>query len=142
MIHINCGAIPESLVESELFGYEKGAFTGAAQKGKPGYFELADGGILFLDEIAELPIASQVKLLRFLEDGKVTRVGGTTAKELNVRIVCATHRDLGKMVEQGQFRLDLFYRLNVVPISVPPLREREACKLPLILHYSIISTPN
>lgn len=80
MIHVNCGAIPETLVESELFGYEKGAFTGAAQKGKPGYFELADGGILFLDEIAELPIASQVKLLRFLEDGQVTRVGGTAAK--------------------------------------------------------------
>ena len=135
MIHINCGAIPESLVESELFGYEKGAFTGAAQKGKPGYFELADGGILFLDEIAELPIASQVKLLRFLEDGQVTRVGGIAAKGLNVRIVCATHRDLGKMVERGQFRLDLFYRLNVVPISIPPLHAREACKLPLILHY-------
>lgn len=135
MIHVNCGAIPETLVESELFGYEKGAFTGAAPKGKPGYLELADEGILFLDEIAELPIASQVKLLRFLEDGKVTRVGGTTAKRLDVRIICATHRHLEKMVEQGQFRLDLFYRLNVIPISVPPLREREACKLPLIQHY-------
>ena len=135
MIHINCGAIPETLVESELFGYEKGAFTGAAQKGKPGYFELADGGILFLDEVAELPIASQVKLLRFLEDGKVMRVGGTSSKRLNVRIVCATHRDLENMVEQGQFRLDLFYRLNVIPISIPPLREREACKLSLIEHY-------
>ncbi|MFO7714655.1 sigma 54-interacting transcriptional regulator [Desulfosarcina sp.] len=135
MIHVNCGAIPETLVESELFGYEKGAFTGAAPKGKPGYFELADKGILFLDEIAELPITSQVKLLRFLEDGQVTRVGGTTAKRLDVRIICATHRPLEKMVEQGQFRLDLFYRLNVIPISVPPLREREACKLPLIQHY-------
>ncbi|MBC2711182.1 MAG: sigma 54-interacting transcriptional regulator [Desulfosarcina sp.] len=135
MIHVNCGAIPETLVESELFGYEKGAFTGAAQKGKPGYFELADKGILFLDEVAELPIASQVKLLRFLEDGKVTRVGGTTTKELNVRIICATHRHLEKMVEQGQFRLDLFYRLNVIPITVPPLRERDACKLSLIQHY-------
>lgn len=135
MIQVNCGAIPETLVESELFGYEKGAFTGAAQKGKPGYFELADGGILFLDEVAELPIGSQVKLLRFLEDGNVTRVGATTTKALNVRIVCATHRHLEKMVEQGQFRLDLFYRLNVIPISIPPLREREACKLPLIEHY-------
>jgi PAS domain S-box-containing protein len=135
MVHVNCGAIPETLVESELFGYEKGAFTGAAQQGKPGYFELADEGILFLDEVAELPIASQVKLLRFLEDGRVTRVGGTRPRTLDVRIVCATHRDLEKMVAQGQFRLDLFYRLNVIPITVPPLREREACKLPLIQHY-------
>ncbi len=135
MIHVNCGAIPETLVESELFGYEKGAFTGAAQKGKPGYFELADEGILFLDEVAELPIASQVKLLRFLENGTVTRVGGTTTRKLDVRIICATHRHLEKMVEQGQFRLDLFYRLNVIPIAVPPLRDREACKLSLIQHY-------
>jgi PAS domain S-box-containing protein len=135
MIHVNCGAIPETLVESELFGYEKGAFTGAAQQGKPGYFELADKGILFLDEVAELPIASQVKLLRFLEDGRVTRVGGTRARTLDVRIICATHRDLEQMVAQGQFRLDLFYRLNVIPITVPPLREREACKLSLIQHY-------
>ncbi len=135
MIHVNCGSIPETLVESELFGYEKGAFTGAAQKGKPGYFELADKGILFLDEVAELPIASQVKLLRFLENGNVTRVGGTVSKKLDVRIICATHRDLERMVEKGQFRLDLFYRLNVIPITIPPLREREACKLPLIQHY-------
>ncbi len=135
MIHVNCGAIPETLVESELFGYEKGAFTGAAQQGKPGYFELADGGILFLDEIAELPIASQVKLLRFLEDGRVTRVGGTRSRNLDVRIICATHRDVEQMVAQGQFRLDLFYRLNVIPITVPPLRDREACKLSLIQHY-------
>jgi len=135
MIHVNCGAIPESLVESELFGYEKGAFTGAREKGKPGYFELADGGILFLDEVAELPIASQVKLLRFLEDGKVTRVGGTVPKTMDVRVICATHRDLEKMVAQGQFRLDLYYRLNVIPILVPPLRERESCLLPLIQHF-------
>ena len=135
MIHVNCGAIPETLVESELFGYEKGAFTGAAQQGKPGYFELADQGILFLDEVAELPIASQVKLLRFLEDGRVTRVGGTQSRKLNVRIICATHRDLEQMVALGQFRLDLFYRLNVIPIVVPPLRERDACKLSLIQHY-------
>jgi PAS domain S-box-containing protein len=135
MVHVNCGAIPETLVESELFGYEKGAFTGAAQQGKPGYFELADQGILFLDEVAELPIASQVKLLRFLEDGRVTRVGGTRSRQLNVRVICATHRDLEKMVAQGQFRLDLFYRLNVIPIVVPPLRERDACKLSLIQQY-------
>lgn len=135
LIQVNCGAIPETLVESELFGYEKGAFTGAAQKGKPGFFELADDGILFLDEIAELPLASQVKLLRFLEDGKVTRVGGTVARAMNVRIFCATHRNLEKMVEERRFRLDLFYRLNVIPISIPPLRERDACKLVLIQHY-------
>ncbi|BBO71141.1 sigma-54 dependent transcriptional regulator [Desulfosarcina alkanivorans] len=135
MIIVNCGAIPETLVESELFGYEAGAFSGAAQHGKPGFFELADGGILFLDEVAELPIASQAKLLRFLEDGRVTRVGGTTPRALNVRVICATHRDLERMVAQGQFRLDLFYRLNVIPISIPPLREREACKLALIEHY-------
>jgi transcriptional regulator with PAS, ATPase and Fis domain len=135
MIQVNCGAIPESLVESELFGYDKGAFTGAAPKGKPGQLELASDGILFLDEIAELPIASQVKLLRFLEDGKVTRVGGTYPKKLDVRIICATHRHLEQMVEAGEFRLDLYYRLNVVPIKVPPLREREACKLPLIQHF-------
>jgi PAS domain S-box-containing protein len=135
MIHVNCGAIPETLVESELFGYARGAFTGAAQKGKPGFFELADGGILFLDEVAELPMASQVKLLRFLEDGRVTRVGGITTQALDVRIICATHRHLEKMVGQGQFRLDLFYRLNVIPITIPPLRERESCKLSLIQHY-------
>ncbi|WP_319521704.1 sigma 54-interacting transcriptional regulator [uncultured Desulfosarcina sp.] len=135
LIHVNCGAIPETLVESELFGYEKGAFTGAASRGKPGYFELADTGILFLDEVAELPIASQVKLLRFLEDGKVTRVGGTVAKTLDVRVICATHRDLESMTAQGEFRLDLYYRLNVVPIAVPPLRERESCKLPLVRHF-------
>lgn len=135
LIQVNCGAIPATLVESELFGYEKGAFTGAAQKGKPGYFELADGGILFLDEIAELPLASQVKLLRFLEDGKVTRVGGTKPKSLNVRIISATHRNLEQMLAEGLFRLDLYYRLNVVPITIPPLRERESCKLPLIQHY-------
>ena len=135
LIHVNCGAIPESLVESELFGYEKGAFTGAREKGKPGYFELADRGILFLDEVAELPVASQVKLLRFLEDGKVTRVGGTLPKTMDVRVICATHQDLENMVAQGQFRLDLFYRLNVIPITVPPLRERESCLLPLIQHF-------
>lgn len=136
LIHVNCGAIPESLVESELFGYEKGAFTGAKEKGKPGYFELADRGILFLDEVAELPIASQVKLLRFLEDGKVTRVGGTVPKVMDVRVICATHQDLEKMIEQGQFRLDLYYRLNVIPITVPPLRERQTCLLPLIQHFT------
>ena len=135
LIEINCGAIPESLIESELFGYEKGAFTGAQTGGKPGYLELADGGILFLDEIAELPQAAQVKLLRFLENGRVIRLGGTKARHLDVRILAATHRNLDEMVKQGSFRLDLYYRLNVIPIHVPALRERKDCILPLISHY-------
>jgi len=135
LIEINCGAIPESLIESELFGYEKGAFTGAQTSGKPGYLEVADGGILFLDEIAELPQAAQVKLLRFLEDGRGGRLGGTIARALDVRIIAATHRNLDEMVKQGSFRLDLYYRLNVIPIQVPALRERKDCILPLIRHY-------
>ena len=135
LIKINCGAIPESLIEAELFGYEKGAFTGAETRGKPGYFELADGGILFLDEIAELPLASQVKLLRFLEDGQIVRLGGTSSRTVDVRILAATHRDLDEMVAEGRFRHDLYYRLNVIPISVPPLRERRECLVPLLRHY-------
>ncbi|MCP4687292.1 MAG: PAS domain-containing protein, partial [Desulfobacterales bacterium] len=113
MIKINCGAIPESLVESELFGYEKGAFTGAGKNGKPGHLELAHGGILFLDEIADLPLPSQVKLLRFLEDGSIIRVGGTAGRSLDVRILAATNRELEAMVERKEFRRDLYYRLNV-----------------------------
>jgi len=135
MIKINCGAIPESLVESELFGYEKGAFTGAQKQGKPGYVELAQDGLLFLDEIAELPLASQVKLLRFLEDGVVCRVGGVKNRQLNVRILAATNRDLKEMVGSGGFRKDLYYRLHVIPLHVPPLRERTECILPLLHHY-------
>lgn len=134
MIKINCGAIPESLIESELFGYEKGAFTGA-DKGKPGHFELADGGILFLDEIAELPLSSQVKLLRFLEDGRIIRLGATQGRTVNVRILAATHRNLEEMVEEGRFRHDLYYRLNVIPLAVPAVRERKECILPLVRHY-------
>ena len=135
LIKINCGAIPESLIESELFGYEKGAFTGAQTAGKPGYFELADGGTLFLDEIAELPLSSQVKLLRFLEDGRLTRLGGTKGRTVDVRILAATHRNLEEMVGQGKFRLDLYYRLKVVPIHVPAVRERKDCILPLVQRY-------
>ena len=134
MIRINCGAIPDTLIESELFGYEKGAFTGA-HGAKPGYFELADGGTLFLDEIAELPAAAQVKLLRFLEDGRIARLGSTTGTVVNVRVLAATHRNLEQMVASEQFRLDLFYRLNVIPLTVPPLRERQDCLLPLLRHY-------
>jgi TyrR family helix-turn-helix protein len=134
MIKINCGAIPESLIEAELFGYEKVAFTGA-QARKSGHFELADGGILFLDEIAELPLSAQVKLLRFLEDGRIMRVGGTVGRTVDVRILAATHRNLEEMVEQQLFRLDLYYRLNVIPLYVPSVRERKDCILPLLRHY-------
>ena len=135
LIKINCGAIPESLVEAELFGYEKGAFTGANTGGKPGQFELANGGILFLDEVAELPLSAQVKLLRFLEDGGITRLGATEERKVDVRVLAATHRDLDDMVEKGTFRLDLYYRLNVIPIHVPAVRERKDCLVPLIRHY-------
>jgi len=136
LVKINCGAIPESLLEAELFGYEKGAFTGAQAKGKAGYFELADSGIIFMDEIAELTLSAQVKLLRFLEDGQVMRVGGTQSRKFNVRILAATHQDLQAMVDRGAFRLDLFYRLSVIPITIPPLRERTDCILPLLHHYT------
>ena len=135
LVKVNCGAIPESLVEAELFGYEKGAFTGAQARGKAGYFEAAEGGTLFLDEVAELPLSSQVKLLRFLEDRRITRVGATASREVDVRILAATHRDLNQMVESGAFRLDLYYRLNVIPLVIPPLRERSECLLPVLRHY-------
>ncbi len=135
MIKLNCGTIPESLVESELFGYEKGAFTGAGKTGKPGRFEMADKGIIFLDEIGELPLSSQVKLLRFLEDGKIIRVGGTKSKTIDTRVIAATNRDIKKMLFKRTFRKDLYYRLNVVPLTIPPLRERSDCILPLIAHY-------
>ena len=135
MIRLNCGSIPETLVESELFGYVKGAFTGARKQGKPGKFELADKGIIFLDEVAELPLASQVKLLKFLEDGVITRVGDTKSKRVDARIIAATNRDLKSMIQEKRFRSDLYYRLNVIPLKVPPLRERRECLLPLVNHY-------
>ncbi|CAH0176511.1 sigma 54-interacting transcriptional regulator [Peribacillus sp. Bi134] len=123
-IKINCGAIPADLLESELFGYEGGAFTGANQKGKPGMFELAESGILFLDEVGELPLQLQVKLLRALQEREIQRIGGTKPKKIDVRIIAATNRNLSEMVKAGEFREDLFYRLNVIPITIPPLRER------------------
>ncbi|MEJ5349595.1 MAG: sigma 54-interacting transcriptional regulator [Desulfosoma sp.] len=135
MIRINCGAIPETLIEAELFGYERGAFTGARHSGKPGYFEAADGGTLLLDEVSELPLNSQVKLLRFLEDGRITRIGGTTSRKLDVRILAATNRDLATMVQRGEFRKDLYYRLNVIPLWIPPLRDRKECIFPMLQHY-------
>ncbi|CCO07160.1 Sigma54 specific transcriptional regulator, Fis family [Desulforamulus hydrothermalis Lam5 = DSM 18033] len=121
---INCAAIPPSLFESEMFGYESGAFTGADKKGKPGVFELADGGTLFMDEIGELPPDMQVKLLRVLQDGVFYRVGGATPVKVDVRIIAATNRSLEEMMANGQFREDLYYRLNVVALEIPPLRER------------------
>ena len=122
-VTINCGAIPKDLIEAELFGFSKGAFTGA-HASKPGKIETADGGTLFLDEIGELPLESQVKLLRLLQHGEIERVGTTSPKVINVRIVTATNRNLSAMVEDGTFREDLFYRLAVVPLQLPPLRER------------------
>ena len=123
-VTINCGAIPKDLIEAELFGYARGAFTGA-HANKPGKVESADGGTLFLDEIGELPLESQVKLLRLIQQGEIERVGSTTPRTINVRIVAATHRNLSAMAEDGAFREDLFYRLAVVPLFLPPLRERK-----------------
>lgn len=124
-IKVNCGAIPSNLLESELFGYAGGAFTGASKNGKPGMFELADKGFLFLDEIGEMPLDLQVKLLRVIQEREIQRVGGTSIKKVDVRLLAATNRNLKEMVQEGKFREDLYYRLNVVPIVIPPLRERK-----------------
>lgn len=134
-IKVNCGAIPPHLLESELFGYEKGAFTGADTRGKPGLFEQANGGTIFLDEIGELPLNLQVKLLRVLQEYELTRIGGRKTVKINVRVISATNRDLEKMVSNGEFRKDLFYRLNIIPIKIPPLRKRRDDITPLIKHF-------
>ncbi len=134
-IKVNCGAIPHELLESELFGYEAGAFTGASRRGKPGLFELADRGTLFLDEVGDLPLDLQVKLLRAVQTLEITRVGGTKPIQVDVRIISATNKNLEKMVEEGTFRQDLYYRLNIVPIYIPPLRERKADILPLVYFF-------
>lgn len=133
-IRINCAAVPEHLIESELFGYERGAFTGANSTGKPGIFELAESGTILLDEIAELPMDTQAKLLRVLQEKEVTRLGGTRPRKLDVRILAATNKDLEQQVAKGLFRKDLYYRLNILPITVPPLRERRE-DIPLLVDY-------
>ena len=135
MVSINCGGIPENLLESELFGYKKGAFTDAVRN-KPGLFEKADGGTIFLDEIGELPMSLQVKLLRVLQEEELTPLGATGSKKINVRVIAATSKDLGKEVDEGRFRDDLFYRVNVVKIHLPPLRERRG-DIPLLMGYFI-----
>lgn len=122
-IHVNCGSIPESLFESEMFGYERGAFTGALQGGKRGYIESAAGGTLFLDEIGEIPIHVQAKLLKFLEDSTIQSVGSPLAKTVQVQVITATNKDLRRLVESGEFRADLYYRLAVLPVEIPPLRQ-------------------
>jgi transcriptional regulator with PAS, ATPase and Fis domain len=129
-VAINCAALPESLLESELFGYERGAFTGA-QQSKPGQVEIAAGGVLFLDEVSEMSLAAQAKFLRFLQEREFQRLGGTRVVKTNVRIIAATNRDLQQAMERGSFRHDLYYRLQVFTIQLPPLRERQADILPL-----------
>lgn len=134
-LEINCGAIPQSLIEAELFGYEKGSFTGANKVGKIGLFEAADGGTLFLDEVGELPLDMQVKLLRVLQKNEITRIGAIKPIKVDVRIVAATNRNLEEMVANKTFREDLYYRLNIVPILIPPLRERKQDIMPLLNHF-------
>ena len=124
-IPVNCACIPESLIESELFGYEKGSFTGALREGKEGIFEAGSKGTVFLDEIGDLPLSAQAKLLRVLETGEYRRIGGVSTQITNARIISATNRDLKKMVKEGLFREDLYYRLNVIPVDIPPLRKRK-----------------
>jgi transcriptional regulator with GAF, ATPase, and Fis domain len=134
LIKLNCSAVPEGLFESEFFGHVRGSFTGAL-KDKPGRFELADGGTLFLDEIGEVPLAMQAKLLRVLQEQELERIGDTRTRKVNVRVIAATNRDLTKEVDEGRFRADLFYRLRVFPIEVPPLRERREDIAPLAAHF-------
>lgn len=131
-VKVNCGAIPENLIESELFGYESGAFTGSRKDGKKGLFETANKGIIFLDEISELPLNLQVKLLQVIQEREVTRIGSVESIPIDVRIISATNKDLMSLVHEGKFTEDLYYRLNVVPISIPPLRERPEDIIPMI----------
>lgn len=133
-ITVNCGAIPDSLLDSELFGHEKGAFTGALTQ-KKGRFERADGGTIFLDEIGELPLQAQVRMLRVLQNKEIERVGGSKAIRIDIRIIAATNQNLEKMVNKGDFRKDLWFRLNVFPILIPPLKERKMDIPSLVQHF-------
>lgn len=134
LVVVNCGAIPETLLEGELFGHTRGSFTGATESRK-GMFESADGGTIFLDEIGDLPLHLQVKLLRVLQEGEIQRIGENTPRKVDVRVIAATNRDLEQLVAEGKFRQDLYYRLNVIPIYIPPLRERREDIAPLIEHF-------
>ncbi|KMY52870.1 transcriptional regulator [Bacillus sp. FJAT-27231] len=133
-ISVNCGSIPETLLESELFGYAKGAFTGANKEGKIGKFEMADGGTIFLDEIGDLPLHLQVKLLHVLQHKKVERVGGSSLIPIDIKVIAATNQNLEKMVQEGEFRADLYFRLNVIPLYLPPLRERQV-DIPILMNH-------
>lgn len=137
-VTINCGAIPANLLESELFGYEKGAFTGAKKEGKPGLFEVADRGTLFLDEVSELPLEMQVKLLRVLQEHEIMRIGGVKTIKVDVRVIAAANKNLFSLTQEGKFREDLYYRLNVIPVDIPALRERPEDVSALISHYLYI----
>jgi transcriptional regulator with PAS, ATPase and Fis domain len=134
-VAINCAAVPESLLESELFGYESGAFTGARKEGKAGLFEQANMGTIFLDEIGDMPLTLQARLLRVLQERQVMRIGSDRLINVDIRIIAATNKNLIKMIEKGQFREDLFYRINVLPINIPPVRERKEDIIPLIKCY-------
>jgi transcriptional regulator with PAS, ATPase and Fis domain len=135
-VAVNCGAIPNTLIESELFGYEEGAFTGAKKGGNLGKFQLATGGTIFLDEIGEMPLEMQIKLLRVIEEGVITKIGGNNQIAIDIRIIAATHKDLKLQIEKGCFRRDLYYRLNVIPIALPPLRERKE-DIPLLVDFYV-----
>ncbi|WP_071393964.1 sigma-54 interaction domain-containing protein [Bacillus tuaregi] len=135
-IEVNCSTIPESLFESEMFGYEAGSFTGATKKGKQGLIEQAHNGTLFLDEIGELPLSMQVKLLKVLQEKKFMRIGGKKEQHVDFRLVTATNQNLEEMVEKGKFRLDLYYRLNVIPLHIPPLRERKE-EIPILINHYV-----
>lgn len=134
-IKINCGAIPANLIESELFGYEQGSFTGAKKEGKMGYFQVADKGTIFLDEIGDLPLDMQVKILRVLQEQEIVKIGGTNPIKIDVRVLAATNRSLEDMVKRKLFRQDLYYRINVVPITIPPLRKRKRDIISLVEHF-------
>jgi transcriptional regulator with PAS, ATPase and Fis domain len=141
-VAVNCAALPEALLESELFGYVEGAFTGARRKGKPGLFELAHRGTIFLDEISEIPLSLQGRLLRVLQEREVIRLGHDRVIPVDVRVLCATNRDLHRLVEEGNFRRDLYWRLNVLSLSIPPLRERRDDIVPLMLQFLDTLSPS